>query len=90
MRHTAGTGMLAAGLLSMAILAGCSDEAGSAERLVEARDPLLVPQAGDSIHEPTPAERRLEWVRGPAKSTKTAALDSRISAEGAKTKSRTE
>jgi hypothetical protein len=88
MKNTTVIRTLATALLSLAALAGCSGAAeGSATQAGSVQDRSFGAEVADSADEPTPAERRLEWVRRPTNS-QTAALDARLPADIASQKSR--
>jgi hypothetical protein len=59
----------------IAIIAGCSKDTAATSVASQPETPLpaaAMPQ--DESNEPTPAERRLEWVKRPFNSSRTAAL----------------
>ncbi len=73
-------------LLSSIALAGCSDGSASKGEAAAARLPAgtIVPAAAlesDASNEPTPAERRLEWVRAPVSPSRTASAQALKPAE---------
>jgi hypothetical protein len=81
MRYVSLIRILATALLSITAFAGCSGAGdGSSVQAASVQAGALGPQAGDSLGEPTPAERRLEWVRRPARS-QAAAVDSRLAGD---------
>jgi hypothetical protein len=81
MKHISMIRMLATALLSIAAFTGCSSAAdGSSVQAGSVQDRAFGPETREPADELTPAERRLEWVRRPAKS-QTAALDTRLSAD---------
>lgn len=60
---------LAASALAFAMLGGCSDELGEepaqAVNTEQSTQPAFAPEPPADYQEPTPAERRLQWVNKP-------------------------
>jgi hypothetical protein len=87
MKHVSVIRMLATALLSIAAFAGCSGAADGSARAAAVQNTMLGPHAGDSVDEPTPAQRRLDWVRRPSES-QTAAVDARLAGDKSSPKAR--
>jgi hypothetical protein len=86
MKHASIAPILAVVLPSIAALSACTGKASdSTVATASSEDMEFGLQAGESLYEMTPAERRLEWVRRPARSQ---TADARLASESPSAKTR--